>query len=615
MRSVIALLLTGCGAATPPSVEVEEAVRRAEALLASADELEPQQRLERVAEAEPLLEAAYAERPCDAQVLHQLLELELVRWRVQRERAPDGQPPPSSEKAQAWAERSRDCDPDNPASWDGLGLYWARVDRQERALPVYRELMDREPGNPTWSWRYAENLLALGRFEEALEHIELALSRHASAGPEHRRYFLHQRATALRGLGRYEQATEAYEASIAQDRRAVEFSACPYQGLGELYKRTGRAVEALAMFEEIAAKQPDKLPAQLAVARQAHAMGRERLALRYLERARALDAVADLHALEGAVRERLALGDQPEERLAAAIHAYTSGDLDLAEGLVSPELAPVEGPELRVLEALIGIQLMDYDGAAAGLDAIERAHGALPEIAVARAHLAIARRDSAEALALLAQAAEREAAQVSAGRAGQAPAWVELRARLAHLARGWALANRGEHAEAIEAFDAVLRADPDDLFGLLGRANSATASGDLDRAEGLLERVLHLSPGNQYATAELALVAYNRGDDETAQRLFEQASQSDPERYTCPWEGLGMVALRQGRVAEARDHFGRAIDINPDIEFAKYNGLATIQLREGRLDEAEALLRKSLENQPGNAEALRLLEELDAARE
>ncbi len=76
-----------------------------------------------------------------------------------------------------------------------------------------------------------------------------------------------------------------------------------------------------------------------------------------------------------------------------------------------------------------------------------------------------------------------------------------------------------------------------------------------------------------------------------------------------------MVALRQGRVAEARDHFGRAIDINPDIEFAKYNGLATIQLREGRLDEAEALLRKSLENQPGNAEALRLLEELDAARE
>lgn len=230
---------------------------------------------------------------------------------------------------------------------------------------------------------------------------------------------------------------------------------------------------------------------------------------------------------------------------------------------------------------------------------------------VGLAHLSVARRDPEGAERHLARAS----ALLSAPESGpvQPEAWLPLVRRLDALAWGWREANRGEHEAAIAHFDRVLALEPDDRFGLLGKGNSLNALGRLDEAERHLGRVLALDPSNPYAMAELALVAYNRGDDETAQRLFEQASQSDPERYTCPWEGLGMVALRQGRVAEARDHFGRAIDINPDIEFAKYNGLARIYIEEGRHDQARELLLKSLANYPYDEEALELLVQLDAA--
>ena len=175
---------------------------------------------------------------------------------------------------------------------------------------------------------------------------------------------------------------------------------------------------------------------------------------------------------------------------------------------------------------------------------------------------------------------------------------------------GWVSANTNKHELAMAYFDRVLARAPEDLFALLGKGNSLNALGMLGPAEKYLKRVLALDPDNQYATAELALVKFNRGDDAASEKLFLAALAEEPNRYTCPHEGLGMIYLRAGKLDKARASFDKAIKINPDIEFKKYNGLARIYIKEGKVERARALLRKSIKNYPYDGEARGLLESI-----
>ncbi len=472
---------------------------------------------------------------------------------------------------------------------------------------MYQELLEAEPSRQLWTWRAAEALLMLGRSQEVIDHVDHILKRLPGLESEHRRYLLHLQAEAHRAQGELTQAQQVFEASIDEVNAQPEsFSACPYQGLGELYRRSGRGEEALELFVQAADGEPSSADSQLVAARQAHALGRDELALRYLERARSVGSDPELETLEASVRQRLHSISTPLGRLGVAVLAFESYDFDLAEALLDNQEHWESQPELKVLAALTLVQKAEYAQAEALLDEVEQDHPWMPSPPVARAHLAVAARDSSMALAHLASSRELKAAD-DERLDEQLPCWTSLRGRMAALARGWSAANSAEHIAAAAVFDGILDDHPHDVFAMLGRANAAMATGDLDMAEHLLQLLLEQDPDNQYATAELALVAYNRGNNELATQLFERARLADPERYTCPYEGLGMVALRQGRTEEARAHFERAIELNPHIEFAKYNGLARIRLEEGALDEAERLLRKSIANHPENPEARELL--------
>ena len=307
----------------------------------------------------------------------------------------------------------------------------------------------------------------------------------------------------------------------------------------------------------------------------------------------AYQGLGELYAVLGAAAPATPLSH------AEAIAAFEAGDPGRATaGLDRPARVgedPATHAALRALMLLLDRRYDEARGLVAGLDG--RA------AAVVRGHLQVASQEH--------EAAERELTAAVEG-------WDEPRSgaeaflrRMAWIGLGWASGNRGAWGEAAPWFERVLQERSDDRLGLLGQANALAWLGDAEGSEALLRRVLEAHPDDPYALAELAGIQLDRGELQAAEASYRAALETGGERYTCPWEGLGLVYLQQGRMAEAREHLEHAIAINPDIEYRKYNGLARIALAEGDIEEARRLLRRSIENYPADREAAELLERLD----
>jgi tetratricopeptide (TPR) repeat protein len=609
-------LLAGLLVACAETRESSELLAEARGLIDQAQGQAPEDRIARARQAERLLAVVIEREPCHEQALIAISDAQLERFLGAVEQRPEALASPPAEPLEH-ARQLVACHPDSEGAKDAEPQYWLRVKQPDKAVERYLELRRAEPGYPHWPQRAAEAMLSAGDHRRLVTFVEGELESNRELGWDQHRYMLHLLGQSYTKLGEVEAARRAFERGITAAERSVEtgaapFSACPYQGLGELYQASGRDQEALELYLESAQRSEDDPDAWLRVATQAHRMGLEQQALEHLARARAIGHRPGQDELERDIRTRLALADDPLARLQAAVHAFDRYDFDLAAHLTGEGFGAERSPEIRLLEVFTLIHQARYAEAQEALAALGQAEPWMPGIAVAHAHIAIAEKDAAQAERLVDRADGLRSTAPAEKLEAQPKPWVTMVRRMGTLARAWAASNRAQHGAAIVLFDQILSHAPNDIFALLGRANSATATGDLDTAQRLLEQVLEHDADNQYATAELALVYYNRGDDEAAKLLFEKARMADPERYTCPYEGLGMLALRQGHTTEAEDLFQRAIAINPDIEFAKYNGLARIRMRAGALDEARTLLEKSLANHPDNPEGLALLEELEA---
>lgn len=88
--------------------------------------------------------------------------------------------------------------------------------------------------------QFARVLGELGRHEEALSEIELALELAPEVAEHH-----YQRAVALDRLGRYREAVEAFEAAIARAPTEVRF----HQALGFTLETLGRRNDAIRCFK------------------------------------------------------------------------------------------------------------------------------------------------------------------------------------------------------------------------------------------------------------------------------------------------------------------------------------------------------------------------------
>jgi spermidine synthase len=217
-----------------------------------------------------------------------------------------------------------------------------------------------------------------------------------------------------------------------------------------------------------------------------------------------------LPALEGLVRTSLVLGRAAE------------AEAEL-RGMVAREPPPGHA-EPRIALALL---LQNTDRPADALDALQQAVALAPRLARPLLIGAEIQRSGGNL-----DAAEGLAAQALA----LAPADAEAEALLAALRY-----DRGALKEALERAESVLKRDRDQLRALEIAAVSRARLGDRPRAREAFERLLRLEPDGWEHLNNYGLFELEGGDARAAARWFEQAVELNPHSVE-GWEGLLQAA-------------------------------------------------------------------------
>ena len=347
--------------------------------------------------------------------------------------------------------------------------------------------------------------------------------------------------------GHYQKAIEYFKK--AEYTRDGKVWACAYMGLGNLYQRIGRPSKGAEMAMKVADQ--------------------------YVQ--------------------------NPNSSFVAARRCFETFDFDNGMEYIdrSLKLDPKD-PRYILLKGFLWLMQKDITKARKQFDKLDQSDF-FGQVAagVGFGHLAITEQDYSEAEKYLKPLTEK---------LNRIP-WFYF--EMACLGMGWINANQGRHTQALHYFDQVLSQNTANLFGLLGRGNSLIGLQRLKEARKAFDKVLEIQPDNQYALAEMGIIDLHEGNETGAEESFQRALSEENQKYTCPYEGLGMLYMKQGKVEEAKKSFEKAIAINPDIEYKKFNELAKINIREGNYPRARLLLKKSNENYPYDEEAKTLLTRLE----
>jgi len=537
-----------------------------------------------------------------------------------------------SDKALKHFEEAVRLRPDHKTHHLSLARYHQLRDEYALALATLDKALQRWPGDRFVQGQRSLNLVKLGRLDEAQE-LALQLEREARATGD-----AHNLVDALRT--RQDVATARGDkeeiAKIALELEKIQPEvlnsgdpasiSCVFMALGAMYGKLGSPEKSQLNFIQAAETEPHNPQLQHDVARASLELGDLRVARVFIDRALTLTQDPVFDKTRARIDAALAsqepsacsapYTDEParsaDEQTLMAMRCFDSHRFETARARLAHLADGALQGRHHVLEGYIRLLEKDYEGAQASFDHPLARQQEATAAEIGLAHLLLVRKEPGQAQQRLEDAArsldQPQGSLDDISDPGQYFAWLSY--QMAQLGLGWAHSNQNRHEPALHCYERVLAPEPDDIFALLGKANSATALGRLDQAQALLERVLELAPSNQYALAELALVQLNKGDHALAEQYFQQAMEQDAEQYTCPHEGLGLVYLKRGKRDAARQSFEKAIEINPDIEYVKFNRLAEIYIEEGRYDEARQLLRKSIENYPYDDEAQKMLEAL-----
>lgn len=132
--------------------------------------------------------------------------------------------------------------------------------------------------------------------------------------------------------------------------------------------------------------------------------------------------------------------------------------------------------------------------------------------------------------------------------------------------------------------------------------------GDFVTAERLYRQILQADPEHAGAWHFLGVIALAKGELKEACQAIEDSLRLCP-RKAVYWNNYGAVLKALGRWSEAAAAFSRAIALRGDYADA-WSNLGLIHLEQGELEEAESCLRHALRLQPRHADALRHLARL-----
>ena len=377
--------------------------------------------------------------------------------------------------------------PSEAAARGRLGMALHRYQLLEAAAACYAEAVALAPGEPRWLRFHALALAELGRTDEALAAVELALaaiSRAPGAEPRAAPAWL-QRAELLFDLGRLDESL----AAAAEARRLAPESAAAAFLSGRALAGLNRPAEAAAAFERAIELAPDHAPAHYGLAQALRRLGRS-------EQARA--------ALQAYSRLGAAPPPAPEDPLAAELSALDGG----AGGLIERgNLAARAGDAEAALAAFQAALALQPRLIVAHSNLIVL-HGERGELEPARKHYELARRIDpgwSEAHAAWARLMARqrrwpEAAEAFGRAVASSPHQAGLRLEL-----GGVLDALGRPAEAAVQYRAALDSDPlhPEARSLLGQA--LLRDGRIE--EGLDEIERSIASDGARAAADLAALS------------------------------------------------------------------------------------------------------------
>jgi tetratricopeptide (TPR) repeat protein len=164
------------------------------------------------------------------------------------------------------------------------------------------------------------------------------------------------------------------------------------------------------------------------------------------------------------------------------------------------------------------------------------------------------------------------------------------------------LREQGQYEAALEQARAVLVRDPKSSGALLEVGRIYRARGELDVAELVFGRALHLDEKSPRPHNELGLTALARGDTQLAFERFEEALKAD-KGFAPARLNRAAVLLRAGDYKAAEAEYRRVLAEEPSHEDARV-GLAIALRGQSKHAEAASEYETVLSQSPNNAAAL-----------
>ena len=154
-----------------------------------------------------------------------------------------------------------------------------------------------------------------------------------------------------------------------------------------------------------------------------------------------------------------------------------------------------------------------------------------------------------------------------------------LRADEAALEEARGLYLRGNYEEAAEAYQALVKEEP--VEAALGLARAKVGAGDRAEAVRILEAAAKAEPKSAALSAELALLAYHRGDYEQAHKLAAKALEEDDHSLPARWVTAELFRV-EGKLKEADAAYKWLVDFYndqqvDDAESLRWIGLGAAQ--------------------------------------
>lgn len=145
-----------------------------------------------------------------------------------------------------------------------------------------------------------------------------------------------------------------------------------------------------------------------------------------------------------------------------------------------------------------------------------------------------------------------------------------------------------------------------------GQGDQALSSGNASEAATYFRQAIEANPKSAMLNFKLGMAFDKAGDLAGEKAALEKAVQIDPT-LAIAQNQLGYLASREGDTASAEDHFRRAVQAAPAYVEAWVNLAATLGM-ESKIPEAQQAIAEALKEDPKNATALQLQQDLKAAQ-